>query len=136
LERGYARIKRTWKKGDVIDLLLSMPVRRVVANASVKADAGRIALQRGPIVFCAEGIDNGGKALNLALSDRAAFRAEFRPALLNGVVVLRGKARAGNSSEGGKISSPKERDFLAIPYYAWANRGAGEMEVWFPRIRD
>ncbi|MGA2586212.1 MAG: glycoside hydrolase family 127 protein [Candidatus Aminicenantales bacterium] len=136
MDRGYARIKRTWKKGDVIDLLLPMPVRRVVAHASVKADAGRIALQRGPIVFCAEGIDNGGKVLNLALSDRAVFRAEFRPDLLNGVVVLRGKARTENPSEGGKISLPKERDFLAIPYYAWANRGAGEMEVWFPRIKD
>jgi uncharacterized protein len=115
LEKGYARIRRAWKEGDVIELSLPMPVRRVAAHASVQADAGRVALQRGPIVYCAEGIDNGGRALRLTLPDTAGLTAEFRPGLLKGVVVI------------------KAKDFLAIPYYAWANRGAGEMEVWFPR---
>ncbi|MCX6575415.1 MAG: glycoside hydrolase family 127 protein, partial [Candidatus Aminicenantes bacterium] len=110
-----------------------MPVRRVAAHAAVKEDAGKVALQRGPIVFCAEGLDNGGKALDLMLSDSAMISAEFRPDLLKGIVVLRGKELAAAKSVDGKIASTKEQDLLAIPYYAWGNRGAGEMEVWFPR---
>jgi hypothetical protein len=115
LEKGYARIRRTWKRGDTIELDLPMPVRRVVAHERVAADSGRVALQRGPLVYCAEGVDNGGRALNLTIPDAASFMAEFRSGLLNGVVIVKGKG------------------FLAIPYYAWANRGPGEMEVWFPR---
>ncbi len=133
MEKGYARIKRIWQKGDVIELNMPMPVRRVVAHAAVKEDAGKVALQRGPIIFCAEGLDNGGRALNLIIPDAAIFSAEFRPDLLKGVVVLRGKALGAAKSADGKIGSTKEQDFLAIPYYAWANRGASEMKVWFPR---
>jgi DUF1680 family protein len=133
LDKGYARIKRAWEKGDVIELNLPMPVRRVATHAAVKEDAGKVALQRGPIVFCAEGLDNGGRALNLILPDAAKVSAEFRPDLLKGVVVLKGKALAEAKSVDGKIASTKEQDFLAIPYYAWANRGASEMKVWFPR---
>jgi len=133
LDKGYARIKRGWKRGDVIELDLPMPVRRVVAHAAVNEDAGKVALQRGPIVFCAEGPDNGGRALNLILLDDGKISAEFRPDLLKGVVVLKGKALAAARSGDSKIDSTKEQDFLAIPYYAWANRGASEMKVWFPR---
>jgi DUF1680 family protein len=133
LDKGYARVKRVWEKGDVIELVLPMPVRRVVAHAAVKDDADKVALQCGPIVFCAEGPDNGGRALNLMLLDDGKISAEFRPDLLKGVVVLKGKALAAAKSADGKIVSIKEQDFLAIPYYAWANRGAGEMKVWFPR---
>jgi DUF1680 family protein len=131
--KGYARVKRGWKKGDVIELVLPMPVRRVAAHAAVKDDAGKVALQRGPIVFCAEGLDNGGRALNLMLPDAAKISAEFRPGMLKGVVVLKGKALAAAKSADGKVASTKEQDFLAIPYYAWANRGTSEMKVWFPR---
>jgi len=134
MDKGYARLKRVWKKGDVVDLALPMPIRKVVAHPSLKEDAGKIALQRGPIVFCAEGIDNGGRALDLALAENAKFTAEFRPGLLNGVMVLKGKASVP-SSGGPAAVAANERDFLAVPYYAWANRGAGEMSVWFPRIR-
>jgi DUF1680 family protein len=98
----------------------------------LKEDAGKIALQRGPIVFCAEGVDNGGRALDLAIAENAKLTAEFRPGLLNGVVVLKGEA-AVPSSGGEAATITKERDFLAVPYYAWANRGAGEMRVWFPK---
>jgi DUF1680 family protein len=133
MDKGYARVKRGWRKGDVIELNLPMPVRRVAAHAAVKEDAGRVALQRGPIVFCAEGLDNGGQALNLILPDAAKISAEFRPDLLKGVVLLKGIALAAAKSADGKIVSTKGQDFLAIPYYAWANRGAGEMKVWFPR---
>jgi DUF1680 family protein len=100
----------------------------------LKEDAGKIALQRGPIVFCAEGIDNGGRVLDLAFAENAKFAAEFRPGLLDGVVVLKGKASV-RSSGGSAAAAAEERDFLAVPYYAWANRGAGEMRIWFPKIR-
>ena len=133
INKGYARIRRTWNKGDTIELVLPMPVRRILANDAVKEDAGKTALQRGPIVFCAEGIDNGGKVLDLALPDGAVFRAEFRPDLLKGVVVLKGRAAALTKAADGKMASQKERDVLFVPYYAWANRGAGEMAVWLPR---
>ncbi len=128
LENGYARVARDWKKGDVVELVLPMPVRRVVADAAVKDDAGRVALTRGPLVYCAEGTDNGGRVLGLALPDAQPLRAELRPDLLGGVVVITGEAfgPAGGPNE---RSAPK-RPFLAIPYYAWAHRGNGEMAVW------
>jgi hypothetical protein len=117
LKKGYALIRRAWSKGDTVELDLPMPVRRVIAHPSVQADAGRMALQRGPLVYCAEGIDNGGTAISLVIPEKAAFAPEFRADLLKGVVVLKGKA-AG-------------RDVTLIPYYAWANRGPGAMQVWF-----
>jgi hypothetical protein len=111
-----------------------MPVQRVLANDAVKVDAGKIALQRGPLVYCAEGVDNGGKALDLAIPAGVFFKAEFRPDLLKGVVVLKGKAVALTKSADGRVSSRKDQDVLFVPYYAWSNRGAGEMAVWLPRI--
>jgi DUF1680 family protein len=125
LENGYAKLRRSWKPGDVLELNLPMPVRRVVANANVNADAGRVALQRGPIVFCTEWPDNpDGKVLDLTLPDNQPLTAQFEPQLLNGVEVIKG--RAINADD-------KEQDFTAIPYYAWANRGPGQMTVWLHR---
>ena len=123
IENGYAKLDRRWRPGDVVELNLPMPVRRVLANAKVKADVGRVALQRGPVVFCAEAPDNpGGKVLGLVLPDNQPLAAKFEPALLNGVEVINGRALDADRTE---------QDFTAIPYYAWANRGKGEMAVWF-----
>ncbi len=130
MDKGYARVRRTWTKGDAVELTLPMPIRKVAAHPSVKEDAGRIALQRGPLVFCAEAVDNGGRVLDLGLAGGGRFTAEFRPGLLKGVIVLKGKAVVDAAAGGGPAKA--ERDFLAVPYYAWANRGAGEMRVWFP----
>src|SRR6201999_545264 len=78
LENGYATMNRTWKKGDIIELNLPMPVRRVLANDNVKSDVGRVALQRGPVVFCAEWPDNpNGKVRNLILPDNQSLTAMF-----------------------------------------------------------
>jgi DUF1680 family protein len=99
-----------------------MPVQRVVANAAVAENAGRVALQRGPLVFAAEAIDNGGAALDLRLPASAEFTSRFDPELLGGVTVLEGMAIRDGSSV----------PFRAIPYFAWSNRGQGEMAVWFP----
>src|SRR5262245_48018909 len=132
VEKGYVSIRRKWKKGDVIALTLPMPVRRVAANEQVAADRGRVALQRGPIVYCAEWPDNpGGRVRNLLLPDGAKLVAEFMPGLLNGVTVIKSRSLALSFDAKGDVLK-NEQDFTAIPYYAWANRGRGEMIVWIP----
>jgi hypothetical protein len=132
VEKGYARIQRSWKAGDVVELSLPMPVRRVLANASVEADQGRVALQRGPLVFAAEWPDNpGGHVRNLLLVDDAPLTTEFRPELLGGVQVVKSRAVTLAYNERGEVER-REQDLTAIPYYAWANRGPGEMVVWIP----
>ena len=124
LVKGYAVIARTWSPGDVIALDLPMPVRRVLADDCVADDRGKVALERGPLVYCAEGADNGGTARDIAVPDGATFAVERRPDLLGGVNVL----RAAVSSRDGR-----PRQLIAIPYYAWSNRGPAEMAVWFAR---
>ena len=108
----------------MIALDLPMPVRRVLADDRVADDRGKVALERGPLVYCAEGADNGGTARDIAVPDGATFAVERRPDPLGGVNVL----RAAVSSRDGR-----PRQLIAIPYYAWSNRGPGEMPVWFAR---
>ncbi len=134
MDKGYARIQRTWEQGDTIELNLPMPVRRVVAHESVEADRGKVALERGPIVYCVEWPDNpGGHVRNLLLPDEAPLGIKFRPDLLRGVQVITGKAMAFKVGEDKETLEKAEQDFLAIPYYAWAHRGKGEMAVWLAR---
>jgi DUF1680 family protein len=113
-----------------------MPIRRVIANEKVEADRGRVALQRGPVVFCLEAPDNEGKVLNLIIPDDAELKAEFRPDLLNGVVTITGTAALSKRAEDGKIVQAGTKPFTAIPYYAWAHRGKGEMTVWPARTLE
>ncbi len=127
---GYVALTRTWNAGDTIDLNLPMPVRRIAANDKVAADRSRIALQRGPIVYAAEWPDNpNGKVRNIVLPDTNALTAEFRPDLLNGVEVIKGRALGLSYDATGKVQRV-EQPFVAIPYATWANRGRGQMEVW------
>ncbi len=130
LSKGFATLKRRWKNGDVIELTLPMTIQKVAAHDNVKADAGKLSLERGPIVYCAEWVDNGGHVLNLLLPKDATLQAEHRGDLLNGVTVLKGMAVGLYSSNAGIEQRPQE--FVAIPYYAWAHRGSGEMAVWLP----
>jgi len=132
IDKGYVSLDRKWKKGDVIDLNLPMPVRRILANPQVAADRGRIALQRGPIVYAAEWPDNpNGKVRNILLPDSAAFTTEFRPDFLGGVSVVKSKALGlSYDAQGNLVKS--EQEFTAIPYATWANRGRGQMIVWIP----
>jgi DUF1680 family protein len=130
LDKGYVSLNRSWNPGDVIELNLPMPVRRVVANENVQADRDRVALQRGPVVYCAEWPDSpNGKVRNLLLSDDQTLTAKFEPALLNGVETIQGKAFSVSKNADGSLVKT-EQDFKAIPYFAWANRGRGEMAVW------
>jgi hypothetical protein len=130
LEKGYASIQREWRKGDAIELSLPMPVRRVRANESVDADLNRTALQRGPIVYAAEWPDSPDHHVrNILLADNQQLKADWKPDLLKGVEVIEGKAVSYRYDTEGKLQHSEE-SFTAIPYYAWANRGPGQMEVW------
>ncbi len=130
LEKGYATISREWKKGDIVELNLPMPVRRIRANHNVEADLQRTALQRGPIVYTAEWPDSPDHHVrNVFLADNQPLRAVWKPDLLKGVYVIEGRAVAYHYDDSGKLQHTGE-NFTAIPYYAWANRGPGQMEVW------
>lgn len=135
--KGYVSIRRTWQNGDIVDLDLAMPVERVYASPEVAADAGRVALQRGPIVYSLEAVDNGGHVRNLVLPPESQITAEHRPDLLGGVTVLHGTALARQPEDWSNAlysQGPdcREVEFLAVPYYAWDNRAPGEMVVWLP----
>lgn len=130
LEKGFARIRRQWKTGDRVRLVLPMPVRRVMAHEAVAADRGRVALQRGALVYCLEWPDVAdGRVSDLYLPDDAPLAADFRPGLLGGVTVISGSGQRVRM-EGEAKTAAEEKSFLAIPYYAWAHRGRGEMAVW------
>ncbi|HET9054077.1 MAG TPA: glycoside hydrolase family 127 protein, partial [Cyclobacteriaceae bacterium] len=132
VENGFAKLSKTWKKGDVVEVNLPMPVRKIEAIKNVKSDIGRVSLQRGPLVYCAEWPDNQGKTSNLILPENTVFTTEFKPELLQGVTVINGEAIAIHTNpETSTVTSGKQK-FVAIPYYAWAHRGKGEMAVWFP----
>lgn len=132
IEQGYAVLSRTWKKGDVVKVNLPMDVQRVMANDKVKDDLGRVAIQRGPLVYCAEWPDNGGKTSNIILPSGTVLLPEVKDGLLNGVVTLSGEATAVKVNVQDNTISTVKHPFVAIPYYAWAHRGKGEMTVWFP----
>jgi hypothetical protein len=133
LSKGYARLERTWRPGDIVELELPMPVRRVLAHPDVKDDVGRVALERGPLVYCAEWPDNDGHALDLVVPEDAKLGAEFRPDLLGGVQVVTGQVRAIESPRVEEAGRTVARGLVAIPYWAWSNRGMGEMAVWMAR---
>lgn len=133
MDKGYVPIQRIWKRGDTIELNLPMPVRRVESHSEVKENRGKIALIRGPIVYCAEWPDNGGHVSNLVLSDDVELLTEMRDDLLNGVTVIKGQALALFGFEDETTVRRKTQKFTAIPYYAWAHRGPGEMAVWLSR---
>jgi uncharacterized protein len=122
LQKGYAVLKRTWSPGDSISLNLPMEPRRIVANANVTEDVGKIAIQRGPIVFCAEGIDNDGSVASLNYDTTSVLNTEFNQDLLDGTQVVKTNCVTTSGSAGKTVTF--------IPYSLWANRGGSEMQVW------
>jgi DUF1680 family protein len=128
MENGYAVIHRKWLKGDQIQLDLPMDVKKVIANKALTDDQNKIALQRGPVMYCAEWKDNTGSVSNLIIPANAQFTPVNKPDLLNGVTVLKGEAVEKSTTS----AVSKKVEFTAIPYYSWANRGKGEMKVWLP----
>ncbi len=133
LHNGYAVINREWQKGDKIQLQLPMEVRRVVTIDSVSADRNRVALQRGPLVYCVEQTDNNGNALNILMPDNAGMKTSFDPDLLNGIVTISASLPVLQAGSDGLSVQSKAQNITAIPYYSWANRGGTQMQVWLPR---
>jgi hypothetical protein len=134
LRNGFAAIKRQWRQGDTVELYLPMPIRRVLAKEEVKEDAGLVALERGPLVYCLEGADNE-HVFSMVLPDEAKLVAERRDDLLGGITVIKGEAQLAVKDEDGNIGT-RPTGMLAIPYYAWCNRGPNEMNVWLDRTPE
>lgn len=143
----YVTIRRTWQVGDEVRLAIPLPIRRLVAHPRVTNNAGRVALMRGPLVYCAEAADNPiGDVLDVVIPDDATILAAQRPELLGGVVVLTASAELEAAAPGwdGALYRRLDRveadqpgrsdvDLVMIPYMVWANRGAGPMAVWLRR---
>jgi DUF1680 family protein len=133
--KGYAVINRTWSKGDKIAVDFPMEVKKVLANENVKADKGRFALQRGPVVFCLEGADQSDSTVqSIVVDTTSVIQAVYQSNKLNGITELTMPGRIVTRDKNG--DNNKEHIITAIPYYSWNNRGSGEMEVWIPYNAD
>lgn len=133
VENGYAVIERKWKPGDKLEFEFPMPVRKVIADERIKEDAGKVAIQRGPVIYCAEWPDNAdGKILNLVLNTGAPLSTEFRPDLLGGTQVVLAAASQTRRLLNGSVEKLPEEVMTLIPYALWNNRGPGQMMVWLP----
>ncbi len=141
MEDGYAVIRRTWTDGDVVNLQLDLTPQVIAANPRVREDIGKVAVTRGPVVYCLEQEDNGPDLHRVLLADDPDFQEKMEPELLGGVVTLqsRGKVLDQSGWDADTLYRPAQalqcRDVSLkwIPYYAWANRGVGEMTVWVRR---
>jgi len=138
LEKGYLVINRQWKKGDVVSVHFDMPVRTITAHEKVKADEGRVAVERGPLVYCAEGADNQGFSIfNFLMPQQPQFAVSDQQ--INGKRDVNFSVKAisvkGKAVEQDAQGNPTVKDatLTMIPYYAWNHRGPGLMEVWMPR---
>ncbi|MFC2124558.1 glycoside hydrolase family 127 protein [Bacteroidota bacterium] len=133
MDHGYLILDRKWKKGDRIQIHLPMDILRVISHENVEDNRGKVALQRGPVVYCAEAVDNNKTIYNLVLPDDSSLKAIYNQDELGGVSIIEGKIDAAIVNKAGNEIRMEKHSFKAIPYYAWSNRGAGEMTVWLPR---
>jgi len=132
VKQGFAQLQREWQAGDYIELVLPMSVRRVFAHPAVSENTGRVALERGPLVYCVEAADNGGGARNLILPDTSEIVERWYADLLGGVTVLEAQARSlAPDPQARRITQPAT--LRAIPYCLWGHREPGEMSVWIAR---
>jgi len=139
--RGYARLRRQWRGGDVVTLAFDMPVERIAAHPKVSHNVGRVALRRGPIVYCIEQADHADDVHSILLPRRARLTPHFQPDLLGGAVILGGPGLAaaatgwkGHLYRPDPAATPKRAALRAIPYCLWANRTPGPMTVWIPQV--
>ncbi len=125
IKNGFIRIQRTWKDNDTIELSIPMPIRRVLSNPKVKENIDKVAIERGPLVYCIESVDNEIESIfNIKLNDNILLEEKYHSDLLNGIVSITGSIHNNDKN--------LEKIHL-IPYYAWANRGKSQMTVWIQR---
>ena len=118
LNKGYAEISRKWNEGDKVELNLPMSIHKVIANEQVKDDSNKVAFEHGPMVYCAEEIDNK-QISDISIPDNLTANIKEKTILSNKVIAIEGKVN--------------NKEFALIPYYLWSNREIGKMKVWFPR---
>jgi DUF1680 family protein len=142
IDNGYVKLEREWTNGDMVQWVMSMPILRMEGHPMVRHTAGKVALQRGPLVYCLEETDNGASLHQLTLPMEGKFDLHFDGELLGGIQTIIADAVRYNSSDwngtlyrngAGWQLEPVKAVF--IPYYAWANRGLGEMNVWVRQVR-
>jgi len=119
---GYININRVWRNKDKITIIFSMPVEKVYSNPKVSENNDKVALQRGPIIYCIEETDNKNIFDDITVSNETKFAVEYNPELFGGIVLLKGFC--------------KNYSFTAIPYFIWDNREAGKMKVWINEKKD
>lgn len=137
IDKGYAVIDREWSNGDKVTVDFPMEIKRVYSRAEVKSNIERVAIQRGPMIYCVEGMDNAGKAVNIVLPKTAALTTAKQTVLSEPVVAIQGDATVLTISTNGDDVRSEKKKITAIPYYTWNNRGAGQMLVWLSeRIVD
>ena len=136
-EKGYAVINREWKKDDVVEFIIPMDIKKIVSRDELKQNNDRIALQRGPLIYCFEGADNNGKAWNMVLPSNAIFTPEAFVIKNENVMALIGNLPVVNINADGTSVNTSVQKVKAIPYYTWCNRGSNPMQVWLPtKIKD
>jgi len=129
VDKGYFNINRSWKKGDRVEIHFDMEPRTVKAHPAVEADRGKVAIECGPLVYCAEWPDNDFNIFSIILNRKPEFRVESKPELLYGINTIQTDAQALSYNADGKLLT-KDVKLNLIPYYAWAHRGSGDMAVW------
>jgi len=129
LDKGYFSINRTWVKGDKVEIHFDMEPRTVKAHPAVEADRGKVAIERGPLVYCAEWPDNDFSVLSVMLNKKPEFTVESKPELLYGINMIHTDAQVLSYDAKGRVVA-KDVKLNMVPYYAWAHRGSGEMAVW------
>lgn len=143
VERGYALVSREWRAGDRVTLSLEMPIERIMPHPMIRQAAGQVALQRGPLVYCLEQVDNGARLANVVLPRDSALNSTFEESLLGGAVVIHGTAQRVEPREWPTdLYQPQNAltvthtpfEMRAIPYYLWCNRTPGEMRVWIREV--
>ena len=137
LENGYMVINREWKKGDVVEFELNMQPHLLKSTPEIKSNDSRVAIERGPLVYCVEGADNNGKAWNILLPENTEFSIKPQQVLDENILAVEATVPVVSVSPEGNEVKTENKKIIAIPYYTWANRGKNEMQVWLPtKIKD
>ncbi len=132
IENGYLTIENRWKKGDVVKLILPMDVRLVESSEKVIENRNRVAIERGPVVYCVEGVDNMGEVFNLLMPENTPTNTQWKGDLLGGINIIKAEVPSFAVVNNGAKVVTENHHLIAIPYYAWSHRGIGEMAVWLP----